>query len=41
MEGFNLLREIVDSGHITIVIDEHLVRWSFDSYLRGYHAYLT
>ena len=31
MEGFTLLREIVDSGH---------VRWSFDSYLRGYHAYL-
>ena len=40
MEGFNLLREIVNSGHISIVIDEHLVRWSFDSYLRGYHAYL-
>ena len=35
-----LLREIVDSGHISIVIDEHLVRWSFSSYLRGYHAYL-
>ena len=25
---------------ISIVIDELLVRWSFDSYLRGYHAYL-
>ena len=41
IENVNLLDAILEGDEIPIVLDERLVRFSYDSYLRGYHAYMN
>ena len=41
MENFNLLDAILEGDEIPIVLDEWLVHFSYDSYLRGYNAFMN
>ena len=38
MENFNLVDAILEGDEIPIVLGERLVRFSYDSYLRGYYV---
>ena len=37
----NILQLIVSSENLPIIIDPDLQRWYFNSYSRGYHAYMS
>ena len=40
MEGENFFQLIINSEDLPILIDLNLERWSFSSFLRGYHEYM-
>ena len=41
MEEENILQLIISSENLPIIIDPDLERWHFNSYSRGYHAYMN
>ena len=41
MEEENILQFIITSENLPIITDPDLERWYFNSYSRGYHAYMN
>ena len=41
MEEENILQLIISSENLPIILDPDLERWYFNSYSRGYHAYMN
>ena len=41
MEEENILQLIISSENLPIIINPDLKRWYFNSYSRGYHAYMN
>ena len=41
MEEENILQLILSSENLPMIIDPDLERWYFNSYFRGYHAYMN
>ena len=41
MEEDNILQLIINSENLPIIIDPDLERWYFNSYSRGYYAYMN